>query len=95
LKVDDVEFGFSTRFVRVIYLLCLHNTPIIINFDVLKYIKMIFKISTQYIFHIQQKIQYKKISREFGLEATWYCLEHGSSLFAHGLDQIAETFVIT
>jgi len=36
-----------------ISLLCLHNRLIITNFDILKYIKKIFKILTQYIFNAQ------------------------------------------
>jgi len=40
-------------------LLYIYNTLIILNFDVLKYIKKIFKISTQYIFNVQQRTAQK------------------------------------
>jgi len=44
--VDSVvKFGFFVEFFGVISL-CFHNTLIIINFDVLKYIKKIFKMTT-------------------------------------------------
>ena len=54
------EFGFSVEFFCIVPLLYIHNILIIINFDVLKYIKKIFKISTQYIFNAKQKIIPKK-----------------------------------
>jgi len=55
-----VESGFSVGFCCVVHLLCLHNTLITTNFDVLKYIKKIFKILTQYIFNAQQRIAPRK-----------------------------------
>jgi len=48
------EFGFFAVFFCVVPLLYLHNILITTNFDILKYIKKIFKISTQYIFNVQQ-----------------------------------------
>jgi len=48
-----LEFGFSAGFFCVVPLLCLYNTLIIINFDVLKYITKIFKILIQCIFNAQ------------------------------------------
>jgi len=40
---------------------CLHNTLIITNFDILKYIKKIFKIPTQCTFNAQQRTISKKL----------------------------------
>jgi len=48
----------------VLFLYCVFIIPITINFDVLKYIKKIFKISIQCIFNVEQ---HKKTSRGFGL----------------------------
>jgi len=56
------EFGFSDNLLIffccfsifcVVFLLCIHNILIIINFDILKYVKKIFKMSTQCIFDVQ------------------------------------------
>jgi len=56
------EFGFYVIFCAV-SLLCLYNTLIITNFNILKYIKRIFKILIQYTFNTQKK-QHKKTSKE-------------------------------
>jgi len=52
---EEFEFGFSVGFFCVVSLLCLYNTLITTNFDVYKYIKKIFKISTKCIFKAQQR----------------------------------------
>jgi len=61
------ELGFSADiFVLFLYYFCasillyLYNILIIINFDILKYIKKIFKILIQCIFNVQQRIMPKK-----------------------------------
>ena len=53
------EFRFSTGFFFVVPLLCLHNTLITTKFDILKYIKKIFKISIQCIFNAHQRAAHK------------------------------------
>jgi len=50
-----VSIWILCGFFCIIFLLCLYNILIISNFNFLKYIKKIFKISTQYIFNAQQK----------------------------------------
>ena len=47
-----------------VFLLCLCNISIIINFKVLKYIKKIFKIPTQYNCNAQQRTIQNKINRK-------------------------------
>jgi len=54
------ECWFSVEFFFSVSLLYLHNTLITTNFDVLKYIKKIFKISIQCIFNAEQKTTSKK-----------------------------------
>jgi len=64
-----------------VFLLCLHNTLITTHFDVLKYIKKIFKMLVQYIFNAQQMTaptkpvknmdSTKKPSRESKFIKTW------------------------
>jgi len=44
-------FKFSIEFFCVVPQLCLHNILIITNFKILKHIKKIFKVLTQYIFN--------------------------------------------
>jgi len=39
-----LEFGFSTEFLCGVFLLYFQNTLMVIDFDVLKYIKSIFKL---------------------------------------------------
>jgi len=51
---------FSVDFVCVISLLCFHNILIIINFNILKYIKKISKILVQCIFNVHNKKNNKK-----------------------------------
>jgi len=51
----SIEFGLSVEYFCVVPLVCFHNILITINFDILKYIKKIFKISIQYIFNAQQR----------------------------------------
>jgi len=58
------NLDFFAEFFCAVSLLCFHNTLIITNFDVLKYIKKIFKISIQYIFNVEQMTTQKKINRE-------------------------------
>jgi len=52
-------------------LLCLHNTPITTNFDVLKYIKKIFKILRQYIFNAQHRTTPKKPIKNLDSKKTY------------------------
>jgi len=60
------EFGFSTGFFCIVLLSCLQNTLIDINFDVLKYIKKIFKVSMSVYFKSTAEDNTKKPSKESG-----------------------------
>ena len=55
-------------FFCVITLMRFHNTLITTNFNILKYIKKIFKWSTQYIFLCLTEDNTKKISKKSGLK---------------------------
>jgi len=60
-----MEFGFFVNFFCTIFLLCFYNTSITINFNILKYIKKIFKILIYCIFNTEDNI--KKINKKSGL----------------------------
>jgi len=58
--IEEQHKKIPAENLNFVLLLCLHNTLITTNFDVLKYIKKIFKIPTST----------KKTSRESGLRGT-------------------------
>jgi len=55
-----LEFGFFAEYFFDVLLLYLHNIMITTNFDILKYIKRIFKILIQYILMMSREQQKKR-----------------------------------